>query len=60
MNYTTRRDVTEIFRDLLDRYTRFTVTGHAHNIVTKLTGIRLRHNNILSGHPPGQANSDVT
>jgi len=51
---------TEIFRDLLDRHTRFTVTGHAHNIVTKLTGIRLRHNNILSGHPPGQANSDVT
>jgi hypothetical protein len=51
---------TEVFRDLLDRHTRFTTPSDLHNIVPELTGIRLRHNNILSGHPPGQANSDVT
>jgi hypothetical protein len=51
---------TEVFRDLPDDHTRLTVASDAHHIITKLTGIRLRHNNILSGHPPGQANSDVT
>jgi len=45
---------TEIFRDLLDGHTRLTIAGHAHDIVTELSGIRLRHNNILSGRPPGK------
>ena len=50
---------TEILRDLLDRHTRLTTTGDTNDIVTELSGIRLRHNNILPARPPGQADSDV-
>ena len=51
---------TKIVRDLLDRHFRLTTTRNTSSIITALTGIRLRHNNIFSGHPGGQANSDVT
>jgi hypothetical protein len=50
----------EVFRDPLDRHTRLTTTRDSDHIFTELFRIRLRHNNILPGSPPGQANSDVT
>ena len=51
---------TEIFRDLLDRHIRLTASRNMHHVVTELSGIRLRHNNIHPAHALGQANSDVT
>jgi len=50
---------TEIFRDLLDPHTRLTAARDTHDVITELSGIKLRHNNILPAHPLGQANSDV-
>ena len=56
-----RRQVNaEVFRDPLDRRTRFAVPRDAHDVVRELTWIGLRHNDILPGCPPGQANSDAT
>ena len=49
-----------IFRDLLDPHIRLTTTRNTENVFTEFAVIGLRHNNILPGHPIGQANSDVT
>lgn len=50
----------EVGRDLLDGHSGFATTRDAHDIVTELARIRLGHNEILPGRPPGQPNSDVT
>ncbi|WP_172582590.1 hypothetical protein [Subtercola boreus] len=44
----------EVLRNPLDRHTRLTVSRHAHNIITELSRIRLRHNNILPARPQGK------
>ena len=51
---------TEIFRDLLDRHSEFTIAGDAYDIITDLSRVRPRHNNIFPGRLIGQARSDVT
>ncbi|WP_141880410.1 DUF6112 family protein [Homoserinimonas aerilata] len=51
---------TEIFRDLLDRHTRLTAPRDAHDVITELSRIGLRHDAILPGQPSGLARSDVT
>ncbi|WP_426625956.1 Imm27 family immunity protein [Leifsonia sp. McL0607] len=51
---------TEVFRDLLDRHSRFTTPRDTHDVVTELGGIGLGHDAILPGCPLGQARSDVT
>ena len=43
----------EICRDPLDRPTGLTVAGNAYDIITELARVRLRHDGILPGHPPG-------
>ena len=48
---------TELFRDLLDHHSGFTVAGDKYDIVTELARVRLRHNNILPVRPPGPAKS---
>ena len=49
-----------IFRDLLNRHSGLTIPRDAHDVVTELGGVGLWHNDILPGHPPGQARSNVT
>ena len=51
---------TEIFRDLLDRHSGFTVARDEYDIATELVRVRLRRNNILPGRPIGPAKSDIT
>ena len=51
---------TKIFGNLIECHTRLTATRDSDNIFTELFRIRLRHIDILSGHPAGQANSDFT
>ena len=56
-----RRQVNaEVFRDPLDRRTRFAVPRDAHDVVRELTRIGLTHDVISAGHPPGQARPDNT
>ena len=50
----------EIGGDLLEGHTRGALTGDPDHVLTELFGIGLRHGNILSAHPAGQAKSDVT
>jgi ferredoxin len=51
---------TKIGGDLLDGHTIIAVTSNPHDIVAELTGLGPGHTDILSAHPSGQANSDVT
>lgn len=51
---------TEVFRDLRERDIRVTVQRHPNDIVAKLLGKRLGHDDILPGQPSWLATSDVT
>jgi hypothetical protein len=43
---------TEILRDLLDCDAWLTTTGETNDVIPELSGIKLRHNNILPARPP--------
>src|SRR5690606_9296799 len=56
----TRRRHTKVFGDLTQRHPRTTATSHSYNIVTRLSRIRLGHNDILSREPSRDHRSGVT
>jgi hypothetical protein len=47
-------DMLEVFGDVLDRDSRFTVAGDPHHIVTELAGVGLGHSDILPARHLGK------